>query len=172
MEPGLNPEVAAEETVRRAVPSRPPIPWLAILLSSVTTSLVMLAGLMVLAPWENATTTAAVDRKPHAGAVHPSLGTFAYRAGTTYECEVARDDEDGLLYAGYSRTRSEMVQRDASRWTVVEIQCLLEHHGIAPGVVDGAFGSNTERAVRRLQNRARIAVDGIVGPDTWKALRA
>ncbi|MEV0638898.1 helix-turn-helix domain-containing protein [Streptomyces sp. NPDC050619] len=158
----------------RARPTwRQPVPWLAVLLSSVVTSLVMLAGLFLLAPWEDGTggKAAATQHTPYTGAVHPSFGAFAYRAGTTYECQVERDDEDGLLYAGYSRTRSEQLQRDASRWSVVEAQCLLEHHGISPGVVDGAFGNNTDRAVRRIQDRAKIAVDGIVGPDTWKVLR-
>jgi peptidoglycan hydrolase-like protein with peptidoglycan-binding domain len=170
------PDIAEPETdaVRPPPAPRPPVPWLPILLSSVTTALVMLAGLMLLAPWEDsapdADPAAAADRKPYTGALHPEFGAFTYKAGTSYECDVKRD-EDGLLYAGYSRTRSEHVQRDASRWTVVELQCLLEHHGISPGVVDGAFGGNTERAVRRLQDRGHIAVDGMVGPDTWKVLR-
>lgn len=149
------------------------VPWAAMVLSSATTAVVMLLGLVLLAPWEGSggRTAETADARPQAGAVHPRLGTFAYKAGTTYECQVARDEEDGLLYAGYSRTRSEQLQRDASRWSVVEAQCLLEHHGVPPGGVDGAFGSNTDRAVRRLQDRAGIAVDGIVGPDTWKVLR-
>ncbi|MFC8538305.1 helix-turn-helix domain-containing protein [Streptomyces sp. NPDC057249] len=158
-----------------AVPGgrRAPVPWLAMLLSSVTTAVVMLAGLMVLAPWEGATRTGSAGGAPSpaAGPVHPHFGRFAYNAGTTYECEVERDAEDGLLYAGYSRTRSQQLQRDASGWAVVEVQCLLEHRGISAGTVDGAFGNNTDRAVRRLQDRAEIAVDGIAGPDTWKVLR-
>ena len=36
--------------------------------------------------------------------------------------------------------------------------------------VDGAFGPNTERAVRSFQGGAGLAVDGIVGPDTKAAL--
>lgn len=165
--PPVEPE-AAVPPVRRA-----PVPWLAMLLSSVTTAVVMLAGLVVLAPWEGATRTgpAGGAPSPAAGPVHPDFGTFAYNAGTTYECKVERDAEDGLLYAGYSRTRSQQLQRDASGWAVVEAQCLLEHRGISAGTVDGAFGNNTDRAVRRLQDRAKIAVDGIAGPDTWKVLR-
>ncbi|WP_128433244.1 helix-turn-helix domain-containing protein [Streptomyces cyaneus] len=168
-----SPDTPDADHLRVRPASRQPVPWPAILLSSVTTSLVMLAGLVLLAPWEDTATQtpAAADRKPYTGAVHPSFGAFVYKAGTTYECEVERDDEDGLLYAGYSRTRTEQLQRDASRWAVVEAQCLLEHHGVSPGVVDGAFGNNTERAVRRLQDQGKIAVDGIVGPDTWKVLR-
>jgi transcriptional regulator with XRE-family HTH domain len=162
----------APEPVRQA--AHRPVPWLAVLLSSVTTSLVMLAGLVLLAPWESsaaADTESAAEQKPYTGAVHPSLGVYAYKAGTTYECEVERDEEDGLLYAGYSRTHSDMLLMDASRWSVVEAQCLLEHHGFSPGVIDGAYGNNTQRAVKQLQDKGRIAVDGIAGPDTWKVLR-
>ncbi|MGA6171545.1 helix-turn-helix domain-containing protein [Streptomyces sp. NPDC012600] len=152
-----------------------PVPWAAIVLTSVTTALAMMIGLLLLAPWENAS-RAVVDaeggnRKPYTGPAHPVLGEFVYESGKEYACEVQKDSGDGLLYAGYSRTHTEMIQQDASRWSVVEAQCLLAHHGIAPGVVDGSFGRNTERAARRLQDRARIAVDGIVGPDTWKVLR-
>lgn len=36
-------------------------------------------------------------------------------------------------------------------------------------VVDGDFGPATESVVRQVQSRSGLAVDGIVGPDTWRA---
>lgn len=35
---------------------------------------------------------------------------------------------------------------------------------------DGSFGRLTEEAVIRLQQRQNIAVDGIVGPQTWSVI--
>ena len=37
---------------------------------------------------------------------------------------------------------------------------------------DGRFGADTERAVRTLQTRLGMTVDGIVGPDTWRVLQS
>ena len=51
-------------------------------------------------------------------------------------------------------------------------QQLLNHKGYEAGNADSIFGENTEKAVRALQKNYGIAVDGIVGPDTWAALYA
>ncbi|MFD7477792.1 peptidoglycan-binding protein [Streptomyces sp. NPDC059837] len=113
------------------------------------------AGLLVVAPWE------------HGGSTSPSRGAFAYQAGKTYHCVVKR--KDGPLYASYSTTSTALLSGPA--WDVVEAQCLLQYHGFDPGVVDGAYGPNTTRAVKRLQSQARLPVDGVVGPHTWQVLR-
>ena len=49
---------------------------------------------------------------------------------------------------------------------VAEVQQAL---GVSP---DGVFGPQTDAAVRAYQGRARLAVDGIVGPVTWGTLFA
>ena len=36
--------------------------------------------------------------------------------------------------------------------------------------VDGIFGKETERAVRLFQKKVGIAIDGIVGPETWRKM--
>jgi peptidoglycan hydrolase-like protein with peptidoglycan-binding domain len=57
-----------------------------------------------------------------------------------------------------------MLRRGAQGETVKELQVLL---GVP---ADGAFGRLTEEAVIRLQRRQKIAVDGIVGPETWTVI--
>jgi peptidoglycan hydrolase-like protein with peptidoglycan-binding domain len=53
---------------------------------------------------------------------------------------------------------------------VTRLQRELKAAGFNPGAVDGAFGRNTERAVRAYQARYRLQVDGVVGPRTWNKL--
>jgi hypothetical protein len=52
---------------------------------------------------------------------------------------------------------------------VVAIQYLLRAEGYALAA-DGTFGPQTTSAVKNFQQTKGLAVDGIVGPNTWKAL--
>ncbi|MGW3433568.1 protein kinase domain-containing protein [Streptomyces melanosporofaciens] len=56
---------------------------------------------------------------------------------------------------------------------VREVQCILKARGynIGPYGVDGDFGDDTRLAVRKFQQAHHLHVDGIVGEDTWPALR-
>ncbi|MER6737544.1 helix-turn-helix domain-containing protein [Streptomyces puniciscabiei] len=147
-------------------------------LTAVLASAVLVAAVIALllaAPWDGGRKRT-TDRPVSADATAPAPGTgtekvaFVYRAGKDYPCRVHRA-RDGLLYAGYSTTRVALVGMGSAQWSVVEAQCLLRHHGLSPGIADGAFGSRTERAVERLQDRAHLRVDGVVGEDTWGVLR-
>ncbi|MFF4474468.1 peptidoglycan-binding protein [Streptomyces sp. NPDC001599] len=93
----------------------------------------------------------------------------ASRSPVTYTCRITR--ADGLWYAGNSRTRDAVVAFGEAGPEVAEAQCLLARAGLSPGEVDGIFGPLTQRAVKRVQKRHGLVVDGIVGPHTWKALR-
>jgi len=168
--PGPGPERASGPDGAAAHDRRKRVPWLAVALSSAATALVMLAVFALIAPWENDDGGKKRDDKPYTGEAHPKMGEFVYRPGKDYPCPVKRDD-DGLLYAGYSRTRVELIQQSSTRWSVVEAQCLLKYHHQSPGVADGIFGNITERAVKRIQEKGKVAVDGKIGPDTWGVLR-
>ncbi|KAM3113117.1 peptidoglycan-binding domain-containing protein [Phormidesmis sp. 146-33] len=63
-----------------------------------------------------------------------------------------------------------MLRQGDSGAAVTELQQLLNAKG-ANIAVDGDFGEATRAAVVKFQQQNRIAVDGIVGPQTWQALR-
>ncbi|MFI8926446.1 peptidoglycan-binding protein [Streptomyces sp. NPDC053474] len=96
-------------------------------------------------------------------------GVFSYAQRRTYSCEEGR--ADGVRYAGYATTATAILDRGSSGWEVVEVQCLLRAHGFGAGKVDGAYGDGTKAAVKRFQRARDLVADGIVGPDTWGALR-
>ncbi|GGV28381.1 peptidoglycan-binding protein [Streptomyces spectabilis] len=96
-------------------------------------------------------------------------GVFAYAQERTYSCENGR--ADGVRHAGYSTTATAILDRGSTGWEVVEAQCLLKAHGFGAGKIDGSYGDGTKAAVKRFQRARGLVTDGIVGPDTWGALR-
>ena len=54
----------------------------------------------------------------------------------------------------------------------VELNRISQNYPAIPKIplVDGIFGAQTEAAVRKFQEIANLAVDGIVGRETWYAL--
>lgn len=62
------------------------------------------------------------------------------------------------------------IRRGTRGWDVSVLQFQIRRRGLRTGVIDGVFGPNTQRAVRRFQRRAGLAADGIVGPATMRAL--
>ena len=60
-------------------------------------------------------------------------------------------------------------QKGANGPNIYAIQYLLNFHGqnLNP---DGAFGNQTQMAVKNFQTQSGLTADGIVGPQTWDAL--
>lgn len=62
-----------------------------------------------------------------------------------------------------------LVRQGDKEHPVQTLQYLLRARGHSV-VVDGIFGPATDVAVRAFQGQRGLAVDGIVGPNTWRAL--
>jgi peptidoglycan hydrolase-like protein with peptidoglycan-binding domain len=62
-----------------------------------------------------------------------------------------------------------LVRKGDQQHPVQTLQHLLRARGQTL-TVDGIFGAKTDAAVRAFQQQKALAVDGIVGPNTWSAL--
>ncbi len=100
----------------------------------------------------------------------------------THEAVVGLQTEYGLAVDGVvgSQTTSaltellsfttETLRRGDRGLDVQRLQMLLDAAGYSPGPVDGIFGSLTLDAVVAFQRDQGLAVDGLVGPQTFGAL--
>ena len=61
------------------------------------------------------------------------------------------------------------VRRGDTGEAVYAAQVQLDRHNY-PVAIDGVFGDGTEAAVRQFQGIVNLAVDGVVGPNTWREL--
>jgi hypothetical protein len=73
-----------------------------------------------------------------------------------------------------SRGRPLLGQRELSigavGWDVAVLEFRLRRDGLPRGAIDGRFTSTTARALRHYQRRCGLAVDGIAGVRTYRAL--
>ena len=68
------------------------------------------------------------------------------------------------------RVRAAAYQRGSSGEVVTQIQTKLKRWGYYSGVVDGIYGSGTEKAVRLFQQKNGLTVDGKAGSKTLAAM--
>jgi peptidoglycan hydrolase-like protein with peptidoglycan-binding domain len=67
--------------------------------------------------------------------------------------------------------KRKMLARGMVGWDVSVLEFFLARRNLGPGVVDGRFTDRTASAVRRLQRKKNLTVDGVVGPQTLAALQ-
>jgi murein DD-endopeptidase MepM/ murein hydrolase activator NlpD len=72
---------------------------------------------------------------------------------------------------GRPRLGSRVLAGGARGWDVAGLQFLLARHGFPAGAVDGGLGPRTDAALRRFQEWAGLAADGLAGPATLSRLR-
>lgn len=76
-----------------------------------------------------------------------------------------------LGWRGRHRYGSRPMRLRSRGWDVAALQFRLAWHGFPSGPFDGVLGGRGESALTRFQAWAHLAVDGIVGPATLRALR-
>ncbi|MFI5688349.1 protein kinase [Streptomyces sp. NPDC051636] len=104
-------------------------------------------------------------------AVEPSAPADATPSSSSRPSDPAAPPwiSDCTYYSGNGNTR----QGDSGK-RVLQVQCILTQRGYDVGSsgVDGDFGSGTESAVRNFQSDKGLDADGVVGHETWTALRS
>ena len=63
------------------------------------------------------------------------------------------------------------IKKNSSGEDVKTVQEILSKLSYKPGSIDGKYGDKTERAVIRFQEASNLYADGVVGPNTWQALK-
>ena len=63
-----------------------------------------------------------------------------------------------------------LIKRGMTGPVVASLQQNLEDLGYELGNVDGAFGKNTEAAVKDFQAKKGLGADGVVGPKTLQPI--
>ena len=62
--------------------------------------------------------------------------------------------------------------KDRTLETTVDLQEFLSDYGFYTAEIDGKFGPQTETALRKFQEKAKITIDGKFGDETKKKMRA
>ena len=75
-----------------------------------------------------------------------------------------------FIIALAQRASADLYKKGSGGAVVSEIQTRLKHWGYYYGAVDGAYGSQTDKAVRWFQEKNGLHVDGQVGDQTLAAL--
>ncbi|SEA20306.1 N-acetylmuramidase domain-containing protein [Rubrimonas cliftonensis] len=97
------------------------------------------------------------DRNDYAGRMARAYARWASREPETTGARAARSVSGALLRPGAIGPQVEALQH-ALRRLGYDVR------------VDGVYGPRTEAAVRRAQEAAGLARDGVAGPDTWASL--
>lgn len=110
---------------------------------------------------------------PHTSHIHVSFGDAASAYDSTAPWNIkAIGAAPPAPSSGVRHTHATPTLRRGMKGQAVrDLQADLRRRGSAVSI-DGDFGPATANAVTSFQRRARIGVDGVCGPGTWRALHA
>ena len=107
----------------------------------------------------------------------PISGVAYYKDGTTQDATVSQATMQAKV--AWSGITTDIVQDLDGRWGIAQFPTIrkgdsgavVRRAQKALGVtVDGKFGPDTEKAVKKFQTSKNLDNDGIIGPKTWKEL--
>ena len=112
---------------------------------------------------------------PHTDHLHVELSWNSARTLTTERVQQVLGGNGGATPAPSPTPNPgarPTIRRGSKGDAVREVQRILNawYPGLSRLAVDGDFGPATEARVKYMQSRAGLAVDGIVGPNTWRRL--
>lgn len=119
--------------------------------------------------------------KEHCGGLLPVDGDYGTKTRAACVCVwkdvVNRKHGFGLTpsnpnFLGSCKTAAKKVQLEKgnSGTLVYLVQLVLAAKGYYTGTMDGIFGSGMKEAVKAFQSARKLAIDGVVGVNTWNAL--
>jgi peptidoglycan hydrolase-like protein with peptidoglycan-binding domain len=99
-----------------------------------------------------------------------AVRTFQSRRGLAVDGIAGPKTRRALGRLGTPLLGRRVVRRGLAGYDVSVLQFLLKRRGLLAGRIDGKFGAQTEKAVRRFQRRKGLVADGVVGPVTMDVL--
>jgi hypothetical protein len=99
-----------------------------------------------------------------------AVRVFQRRAGLRVDGVPGKSTRRAMGRLGRPLYGKRALHRRMVGWDVAVLQFLLARRGSSPGIVDGYFGKETSRALRRFQRRHGLAADAVAGPATRRAL--
>ncbi len=103
-------------------------------------------------------------------AVNGGLNGLEDRRNLLRKAKEALAEMQGIAIGVEQGTGVPILRRGSDSDAVGELQELLRAKGFTL-TIDNDFGAATEMAVKQFQAKAKLEADGIVGADTWAALR-
>jgi putative chitinase len=102
--------------------------------------------------------------------VNGGLNGLEDRSDYLRKAKIALAEMQGIAIGVQEGTGVPILRRGSNSDAVGELQELLRKKGFML-TIDNDFGPATELAVKQFQTKAKLEADGIVGTETWAALR-